>query len=150
MTEPEEKDADRFAPQHLLAEFTRNRIVRCLAVALAVHVVIIGGSSLDYVYFSWINPEAGRAREDARKKAREAEVAKTRAAQTQPSETGEKAEPGKTATGEGASGQETDQDLIEKNKTNPVIREITETAKPEDIPDKPDDLGISIGETSEY
>jgi len=150
MTEPEEKDTDRFAPQHLLVEFTKNRIVRCLAVALVVHVVIIGGSSLDYVWYSWINPEAGRAREEAQKKAREAEVAKARAAETQPSDSGEKGESGETGTGEGSSGEGTDQGLTEKNKTNPVMQEITEKAKPEDIPDRPEDLGLSIDETSGY
>ncbi|NQT94448.1 MAG: hypothetical protein HQ559_16955 [Lentisphaerae bacterium] len=143
MTESNEKDTDRFAPQALLAEFTKNRIVRCLAIALAVHVVIIGGSSLDYVYFSWINPEAGRAREEAQKKAREAEAAKARGEVTQPSSPAENGKAGTAKTG-------SDQETIEKNKTNPVIQEITETANPEDIPDRPEDLGISIDETSSY
>jgi len=143
-----DNDVDRFAPQKLLDEFTKSRIVLCVALALAVHVVLIGGSSLEYVYFNWINRDAGIAREEAKKaeleakkKAEREAAAAARAAKSKTSEKAAEKKPG---------AEDTDEEMIEKHKDSTVVKEITETATPDEIPDKPDDLGISIEETGSF
>jgi len=55
--------------------------------------------------------------------------------------------PGGTET---SPGKMTEAELLEKHKNSSVVKAITATAKPEEIPKTPDDLGISIKETNPY
>ena len=67
MPQLNENGQERVAPQKLMGSFSKNRLILCVLLAVAAHVVVVGGSSLDYIYYNWINPEAGRAREEALK-----------------------------------------------------------------------------------
>jgi hypothetical protein len=108
--------------------------------------------STSFIYYNWINPEAGRLLEEAEKKAAEEKAAAAIAASapakpaadgTNKVETVEKKTPAK-----GGESADTQAALLEKNKDAPIVKEITEKAEPDEIPAQPDGLGISIEETS--
>lgn len=140
-----DKDIERLAPQKLLERFSRGRILLCLGAAALLHVVIIGSLSTSYIYYNWINPEAGIAREEAAKKAAEgttdeaATPAKAKAADTN--------QVAESKPKDDDSGKSQAQ-LLEEHKDSPVVKAITEKAKPEEIPAEPDSLGISIEDTN--
>jgi hypothetical protein len=134
-----EQDIMNLAPQKLLGSFAKKRLGLCWLLAIALHVVIIGGTSLDYIYFEWVNPVAGEARkkavEEERKKAKEAalrasaaaSVAATAASTNAPAA---KAQPPKTEGGTNgtASADGAMKGIPEKYRGAKVVKEITETA----------------------
>ncbi len=140
-----DKDIERLAPQKLLERFSRGRILLCLGAAALLHVVIIASLSTNYIYYSWINPEAGRAREEAAKKA--AEGSSEEAASPAPAAAADTNQVAETKPRDGDSGK-TQEQLLEEHKDAPVVKAITEKATPEEIPDEPDSLGISIEDTN--
>ena len=140
-------DIERLAPQKLLERFSKGRVLLCLVAAIVLHVVIIGGLSTRYIYYNWINPEAGVAREEAAKKAAEkaASLAAGEAIGTATAtDTNSTAKSQTSAAGDDA----TQQELLEKHKSAPVVKAITEAAAPDEIPTEPDSLGISIEDTN--
>ena len=46
-----------------------------------------------------------------------------------------------------SDGDATDAELLQQRSDSPVVKRITEAAKPEEIPDEPGDLGISLEDT---
>lgn len=130
-----------------IAGFGKTNTGMWVAVSLVIHIAIIGGSSVPYIRDRWIDPEAAAAR----KVAAEAEAAKKKA-DAKAAASG-KAPP--TAGGAGSTTAPSTQSSTakltpeENAKANtPVMQRITDTAKPSELPKKPDDLGISIDETN--
>jgi hypothetical protein len=170
-------DMERASPDRLITGFSRSRILYGLFLALAVHVGVIGSTSMQYIMDTWIDPEAAIARkqqeEDAKKaqaeavrKANEAKLKKlaeerekeeaARGGGAKPPEGGG-APPGPTApekSGAGASGSSGasggEEVIPEDRKNTPMVKKITETAKPGDIPKTPDmDLPFSATDPDE-
>ena len=157
------QEIERLSPDKLMASFSASRIWSGLFISLVVHAILIGGTSLTYIY-GQIDPKWAAAREAEMKKAAEAKRA-AEAPKAAPAEApgpAEKAGPGKAAPEEGAStsGSETkpgakepgkavsEHDrLMKKHANTAIVKVITATAKPEEIPEEPE-LGISIQETN--
>jgi hypothetical protein len=135
-----DSDIERLAPQKLMGPFSSGKVLLCIVIAVLIHIVVIGAFSTTYIYYHWINPEAGKALEEAEKR-----------------ETAEAAGEGAVATT--VSGDETDKDetstedgdfeqRLEARKDAPVVKEGTRVADPNEIPKGPDSAGISVEETN--
>lgn len=125
---------ERYDPDKLMTVFVRTRVLRWLGVSVAMHLVLVLLTSFGYIRDRWIDPEGAVVRAARRAAALDAQPA---APATPP------AAPETVAQGSPPSGTA----LMEARKDTPVMQRITETARPEDIPRQPDDLGLSIEDT---
>jgi hypothetical protein len=138
-----------------------------IGVAVLIHVVVIGVTSLGYIRDRWIDPEGALRRKEVAAAAVEAEKArlkppaKAEPIQAAPAGMGStnptKTVPSAAVVGAGVSpfpatnavgsvpGDEAAQLASRRNTT--VVRRITEPAASNAIPTKPD-LGISLEDTS--
>ena len=132
-----EEDVDKLSPQKLLKNFTQNRVLLCLGIALAAHVIVFCGTSPRYIY-EGINPEAKARRIEREQK--EAQVAlNARLA----------AGMGSGATGEVAQASSESKEVTDaERKESAIYKEITEEADAEEIPRVPDDIDISLEDTT--
>ncbi|MCH8475350.1 MAG: hypothetical protein LAT55_09000 [Opitutales bacterium] len=130
-------------PETLLAGFSRTRLDFWIIVALIVHVALLAGTSIPYLYDTWIDPEGAEERRAAVQEDEDEEAEAVREAIEQGSEAREE------ETGEAAEepAEETAQEEEEEELT-PVERRVQEAADPDEIPRDPDDLGISLEETN--
>jgi hypothetical protein len=163
----------RHSPDKLLTRFEHSPLLMFLVVSLVAHVVILGAMSTGYIHDRYIlgktQEEIDQARADARKaKVEQAKPAApavpapapaAAAPAPAPDATSATAAGGAAAPAAGAVTPDggakprealTDAELMEKHKDTTVIKRVTEAAKPEELPKKPDELGISIEETNRF
>lgn len=136
-------DIEDFSPYKLLGSFSKNRILPCILLALLLHVLVIGGTSYNFIYYTWIDPDAKPAESAT------AEQAADEPAEESPSPETGSAESG--AAGDTAAAGNTAGDSstpADGSADSPVVRSITEEAQPDEIPSEPDGLGISIEDTN--
>ena len=138
----------RAVPRKLMGSFSQNKVLFCFVAAVAVHVLVIGASSLDYVYYKWINPEAGLAQDEAAKKAREERASGVNAGA--PVAPATNALDRTSTTNAGPETEEGDSAaLLEERRNTPVVKSITELPEPDEIPDVPDDIGLTVEDTNQ-
>ena len=71
---PTDADVDigKLSPEKLLRQFSRSGIVLCIILAFGLHVIVLGGTSVDYIH-GIIDPtwqeEQDRLKEEARRRA---------------------------------------------------------------------------------
>lgn len=135
---PVETRIDRLSPDSLVASFSQSHLVRWFLVAFALHAVVIGAFSIGYVR-DLIDPVGAAARKAEVIAAAKAVVAAAAAAAAP----AEAAKPGDGKTPQSA--ENTDGKSAEKS---PIEKATSEAAKPDEIPAKPDDLGLSIEDTN--
>lgn len=161
-------ELERLNPDKLVGNFAQSGITKFLAIAVALHLVVLGVTSLGYMYeqyLQWFDPPAYaayvQAKEDAKKAAESTSTPATAPASspettpgstpgpatngTTPANGAAPATNGQPATTAAQTGME---GIPEDKRDNPVVKAITEAAKPDEIPSKPDDLGISIQDTN--
>lgn len=142
---------ERFTPDKLLYGFTRTPFLKYLLLAVLIHVVLTAVTSVPYV-LDRIYPERVEAREQARKDRERAEAEAKRPKAPEPkassaSEGATNAAP--EATSETSTAAPTSEaELLSAHSNAPVVKQITEMPKPGEIPEAPDDLGISIEQTN--
>jgi len=135
-------DIEELSPYKLLGNFSRNRILPCILLALLIHVLVIGGTSYNFIYYTWIDPDAKPAQSDAAGQGDEP------AEESPSSETGS-AKSGAAGNTAGAGDTAADSSApAGGNADSPVVKSITEEAKPDEIPSEPDGFGISIEDTN--
>ena len=133
----------------LLTIFSGRRIAFWIFVALAVHVVLIGGCSLNTIRDRWIDPE-GVAQRKAAALAEQQRLAKAAAAAAAPALAGltNAAAVVSDVNAPAATNTATAPGAIPAERTNtPTAQRITEVAKPGEMPKLGNDLGISIEDT---
>jgi len=134
-------DPENISPYKLLDNFSKNRVIPCIILALLIHVVVIGGLSSNYIYTTWIDPSAGEVVSDDDNP----DVAAD----------GQKPDDATGEDGDGSDGQKTGEDGSTTDKPTgdvpeghnadaPVIKRVTDTEDPDNIPDDPDGGGISL------
>lgn len=130
-------------PEKLLEGFSRTRLDFWIIVAVIVHVAVLAGTSVPYLYDTWIDPEGAEERRAAAQEEEDEEAEAVREAIQEGSEGREEEVPEEIEEPvEESAGEETEEEMT------PVERRVQEAADPEDIPRDPDDLGISIDETN--
>ena len=132
-------DLTQLSPEKLMHNFTQGQFSRWIALAVVVHVVLIGGLSFGYIRDTWIDPEGAAVRQAAAKAAAEARLPKP-----PPPAKVEPAAAAATSTNPPAATAKT---LLEQRQDTPIVKAITATATTNEIPVQPDDLGISINDT---
>jgi len=146
MSEPI-NDADNFSPYKLLRNFSKNRVLPCIFFALVIHVLIIGGTSVNYIYYTWIDPDAKPAESAAGEQGDLTE------------EPDDEETPGEGKDGEGTPAEKgKDGESPEAGKASgdddddpskaPVVERITDEPEPGETPSEPEGLGISIEDTN--
>jgi len=125
-----DKDTDiqQLAPEKLTAGFSHSPIVAAGLVALALHLLVVLGTSVSYINDTWIDPEGAAARRAPAEAAQRPPA--TPAAATQP-----------TPATAPVAGEDP---LLSRHRDAPVVREITETRP---APKSPD-LGIDLDDTN--
>jgi hypothetical protein len=149
---PTDQNIEEFSPYRLLRNFSKNRVLPCIFAAVIAHVVVIGGLSYEFIYYTWIDPSAatkklageeGSAETAADESAANPADANSADASANGDDSSESAAAKKD--GDGSAGTKTSDDA---RLDAPVVRGITDKADPDEIPDKPDDFGISIDDTN--
>ena len=128
------ENVEDVSPYKLLRNFSKSRLLRCLFLALLIHAAVIGGLSTDYIYRTWIDPEAGLPEQGATANAEEAEA---------PSEDGAAEDPASDKKDGSA------EDAGDRAQDAPVVNRVTEKADPTQIPKEPAGLGLSIDDVKE-
>jgi len=136
---------DDITPDELLVGFSTSHIVRWFFVAVLLHAVVIGGMSVGTIR-DFLDPEGAKARAEAKLAAAKA-GAEPAAASGAPAASAAPAASGAPADAAAASPPTGAAPQADAAKT-PIEQATTEAAKPEDIPDAPDDLGLSIEDTN--
>lgn len=134
---------DDFSAGRAVAGFERTRTGMWIGVSALLHAVLIFGTSMGYIRDHWIDPAGA---EDRKAKAAQAAAAAKAGPATQPTTKPAAGKPAAPGAKPGPNASE--KDLLEANKNAPVVKRSTEAAKPEEIPSKPDELGISLDETN--
>ena len=162
----EAKSGKDLAPRQLLAAFTGGRIVYWLAVAVFIHVAVIGALSLGYIRDRWLDPD-GAARRKAEADANAAAggtnavAGKTNAVAPAAADN-TNAVASAAADGTNAPAAASNAVVIAKTADEPsdvmgipagltnsaIYKRVTAVAKPEDMPSLDKDSGIPLDDTS--
>jgi len=129
-----------------IAGFDRTTTGFWVTVSLVLHIALIGGTSIGFIRDTWIDPEGAAARQaeiDAKIAADKAAAKAAKAPTTAPAPTASQA-----TTKSATPGDTSDEALMKANADAPVVKRSTEVSKPNEIPQTPDDLGISIDDTN--
>jgi hypothetical protein len=141
------EDYARHSPDKLLNVFVRSRIFFWCVVATAVHFLALLATSSGYIRDRWIDPEGAAARKaGATNIVAKAEAPPPAAADTNTVNVATNVAEAASTTNATVviDGQE-----VPADRTNAaVLQRITAVAKPEEIPATPNDLGISLEDTS--
>ncbi len=144
----QDKDLQRLSPDKLVAGFRRIDIfVIGLALAVGLHVLVIGGTSYSYV-LDKLDPSRVEKREVEQRERKEADLAAKAAA-----EAAAEAKPAPNETEPAPEEKPVPEDdptagIPGDKRDHPVVRELTETADPEEIPEVPGTTGLGIDETN--
>ncbi len=143
----DKRDIQRLSPDRLMSGFSTSRVWTALTISLGAHAVIILGTSLGYVYgridTEWAEEQKARQQKEA--KAEQAARLKDEIDASKP----EKPSAGKDASSKAPPAKKVsyEERLMRERADTPVVKAITEVAKPEDIPKEPG-LNISIEDTN--
>jgi hypothetical protein len=149
-------EAVHLSPERLLSGFSKGHMAKWIVIAAAIHVVVIGSLSVSYIRDQWIDPRGAEARKVAAKAAQDA--LKKAAAKAVAGKAGAGAAAGASgavarassaaATGAVANAAAGGDEIPEDRRNAPVVKRITESAKPGEIPKQPGEIGISIEDTN--
>jgi hypothetical protein len=129
---PTSRPAEQVSPDDLLGGFSHSHLFRWFLAAFIVHAVLIGAFSVGTIR-EWVDPEGAKARKEA---ALAAAKAASESSEGKPADA--EAKPGETQAAEGKPAE----------AKSPIERATTEAATREEIPNAPDDLGLSIEDTN--
>ena len=131
---PTSENVEDISPYTLLKNFSRSRLLWCLFLALLIHAAVIGGLSTKYIYRTWINPESALPEQAAA------------AGADSSSDDGTSEDLAGDAKGPGSDEKPATTDGMPEA---PVVDRVTEQADPDQIPQEPGGLGLSIDDVKE-
>ena len=134
----------RRGPDKLLVSFSKTRFPLWLTLSFLVHASLAGFVSYGYIRDHYLDPEGATGRKAA---ALAAEAAAQKPAATKAKPPGAAAA-GKTAATPGGSSTNATDALLDQRKNTPVVKRITDAAKPGETPKQPGDIGISVEDTN--
>jgi hypothetical protein len=136
---PADQRIDRLSPEALVESFSRSHLLRWFLVALAAHLLLIGGFSIGTIR-DMLDPEGAAARKAEALAAAKAASAPAAAAEPPAAEARTETTAAQSAAAPAAA--------TEAAPQTPIERATSEVAKPDEIPTAPDDLGIGIDDTN--
>ena len=132
----------RRGPDQLLTTFSKSPFWIWVLMSLVIHLSISGFVSYGFIRDHYLDPEGAAAR----KAAALAAEAKPEPAPAPKPVTPPPVSPTPAPTATGPATNSPDR-LLEEHKNTPIVKRITETAKPDEIPKQPGDLNISLDDT---
>ena len=138
--------SEEVTSDQLLSAFTGGGFFKWVVVAVIAHIIFIAVFSIGSIVkrFAPAKPAAEEEQQTA-EAAPAANAAEGDAAAAANGETaGTASAPAKSAA---SSDEATDAEILKERAESPVVKRLTEAAKPEEIPSVPDDLGISLDDT---
>lgn len=152
VSEGDSAELQDLQPEQVLKNFSKFPIILFFVVSLSLHVVLIGGTSTQFIWDHYVDPTGAKLREEAKKKAKEdaeravleaekkAKEAERKAKETKPGE----AKPGEAKPGDPAKpGEAKPADPADPGGLKQkAVEKINEQAKPEDIPKGPTDKDL--------
>lgn len=132
------KNLNKAGARRMIGDLRTGQTLFWIGVALIIHLVLIGATSTGYIRDRWIDPAGAEARRQAA--AAEAQKAATAPAATQPQPI--PATKPVVADNDAA----TEKRMLEQRKNSKVVRDITEPAKPNEIPKEPTRNGFDLDE----
>ena len=128
----------RRGPDKLLTTFSKTPFMLWVISSLIIHLSIAGFISYGFIRDHYIDPEGAVTRKAAT-------AAAAAAAEPKPVTPAPKpVAPPKPAASAPTNTQNTQ---LDEHKDTPVVKRITETTPPAEIPKQPGDLGISLDDT---
>jgi len=141
------RELEQLSPDDLVADFGRTGLVKWIVLAVVIHVVLLGATSVGYVhlrFLEWFDPQAYEAKIAAIEAEQKARIA---AAQPAPAPA-RSVPPAPSPDGTAADGAPaTGTPAVPDRENNAYVEQLRQTATPAEIPQRPDDLGLSIEDT---
>lgn len=141
-------------PDRLIKFFSESRLVKCLAIAAGIHVVVLLGTSFGYLRETLVAPgesvshaEAVDSGEGGADESNPPDAVVAQEGVEVVQETFEPAVQTPAAISPAAAGSQQEQ-VLEERKDSAVVREITEAAPAAEIPRVPADEGLSLEDTN--
>ena len=134
---------DERTPDRLIVMFSKSRLMLGLAAAVIIHILIIGVTSMGYIRDTVIDPEGAEARRADRQT--------TPATPAPPRPSPQPAAPTAAPAPDAAASTPapgSNEALMEERKDTPMVKAVTEAAKPEEIPALPEIRGLSLDDTN--
>lgn len=150
------KDIQQLSPDKLMKGFSQTPFIKGILLAVIIHIVFVSLTSLQFIWRTWIAAEEPEAPAVEASADGEADVESTPTDETSAGTavvtgTVEKIENEQRGAQSEADEARSEHDqMMEKYRDTPTVREITEAADESEIPDAPDDLGISIEDTNPF
>lgn len=145
------QELERMSPEGLLKTFSATSLRKALMLAIGVHVVVVLLTSVNYIWTSYIvepPPSAEEPAEDDATDGAPGGVGTNATADAAASGSGTNA--AGTATNAVAGDDDPQAAALRDRSDSKVVREITEVAAPDEIPDEPDDLGLPLDATNPF
>jgi hypothetical protein len=149
-------EIERLSPDRLMSGFSKSRILTGMFLSVVIHFVVLGATSVDYVHGvidpAWkkeqeVKKEAERQAERAAKLKAKLEAEGPPVEEKKPADSESKTSGGektKPSTGAGMSEEER---MMKARAETPMVKTITDTATPDELPKEPD-MEISIQDTN--
>jgi len=129
---PSQKDISKLSPDKLMRRFRESKIIAAMLLALGLHVVVLGGTSVDYIH-GLVDPAWKDEQNQLAEQARKAEANKTATkAKSNPSAATKPA-----TTTNGNEKPNASQPATGKNNERKLPAELTTMPKPGEIPSAP-------------
>ena len=145
------RDIERLQPDKLVTHFSRTRVGYFIVLAVVIHVLVIGVTSISTIR-AYLDPayakQLAKAEEkEQEKKSAEADKKDEGSAEGDEQEKGDdEGAATRDAEAKGAATRPSEQGGGEDKA--PVEKRVSDKADPDEIPDQPDDLGLSIDDTN--
>jgi len=154
MTEKNDQTLLPYSADKLLVNFTQSRFSLYLLAAVVIHVIFIAVTSVGYINDRWIDPEGAALRKAELEAAQSNKMAAAAAlplpgtgSASNLASVGAPASNAPAGTGGVAAAAGGNNAPADRTNTA-IMKQITETATPSEIPKAPDELGISIQDTN--
>ncbi|MBU4198441.1 MAG: hypothetical protein KKE37_01310 [Verrucomicrobia bacterium] len=152
MTENNDQTILPYSTDNLLVNFTKSRFGLYLLVAVVIHVIFIAITSISYINDRWIDPEGSARRKAELEAAQSNQMAAAAAVPpvniVSGSNMSSNVSTAAVGTGSVADAAGSNANAPANRTNTAIMRQITDTAKPSEIPKEPDNLGISIKDTN--
>ncbi|MEI8314305.1 MAG: hypothetical protein WCG79_02525 [Verrucomicrobiota bacterium] len=132
----------RRGPDKLLATFSRSPFWIWVILSLVIHLSVTVFISYGFIRDNYLDPEGAVARKAAALAAEAKPEPPPALKPVAPKPTPPAPSPSATATPTNSTDR-----MLEERKNTPIVKRITEVAKPDEIPKQPGDLNISLDDT---
>lgn len=150
----QELEPEKYNPDDNLKIFATQDLVVWLVVALVIHLMVIGGTSVGYVMqtvFKTEDAQQEQVQDDETATEGEEDEAEDAGGDEDDAKAGDETaeNDAENDAADKPDSEKTHDELIKERQDSEVVQETRETADPEEIPDNPEDIPISIDETNE-